>query len=232
MTGTVAVVVPARNEQDCVGACLDALAVAVAELRRATAVEAHTVVVLDDCRDATADVVASYPDVVTVRSTAGCVGSARRAGVAAALRRCAPIGSTWIASTDADCRVPGTWLVDMVAHAAAGADVVLGTVRPDDTATAALAAAWSDAHSLADGHPHVHGANLGISAAAYRTLGGWTALPAHEDRDLVERALARGLRIVRTDRSPVVTSARLQGRAPSGFAAYLQQLSDRLPAVS
>src|SRR5690606_39684918 len=41
-----------------------------------------------------------------------------------------------------------------------------------------------------DGHPHVHGANLGVSAAAYRAVGGFPPLAAHEDQALVA-ALAR-----------------------------------------
>jgi hypothetical protein len=83
---------------------------------------------------------------------------------------------------------------------------------------------------LADGHPHVHGANLGISGAAYVRTGGWGDLVAHEDVDLVQRAVAAGVPVARSGGAPVLTSSRLDARAPDGFAAYLRALRDGMPA--
>ncbi|MFD9466963.1 glycosyltransferase [Streptomyces sp. NPDC060027] len=73
-------------------------------------------------------------------------------------------------------------------------------------------------------HPHVHGANLGVSAAAYLRVGGFEPLPTGEDRDLAARLFAAGHRVARTDQHAVHTAARLRGRAPGGLADLLASL--------
>jgi cellulose synthase/poly-beta-1,6-N-acetylglucosamine synthase-like glycosyltransferase len=83
---------------------------------------------------------------------------------------------------------------------------------------------WIAHHLRADGHRHVHGANLGIRASALAGLGGWSPLVSGEDVELAARARDAGLVIRRSGAAPVVTSARLDGRAPDGFAAYLRRL--------
>jgi len=218
----IAVIVPAADEQDEIAGCLQSILVTAGHLPQ---VRTHVVVVLDACVDDTAGVVARFPDVSTVLSTARCVGSARRQGADHALARYGTDG-VWLAGTDADCRVPREWLLHLVAQAAAGADLVVGTVRPRAGLPADVARAWQLAHDLSDGHPHVHGANLGISARAYAQLGGWHDLPVHEDVDLVERAVAHGYRVMRTAGAPVRTSSRLTGRTPGGFAGHLRALHD------
>jgi hypothetical protein len=72
----------------------------------------------------------------------------------------------------------------------------------------------------------VHGANFGIRADTYLALGGWRGdLSCNEDIDLARRAdAATGVRILRTAALPVLTSARLTGRAPDGFSSYLRHL--------
>ena len=47
----------------------------------------------------------------------------------------------------------------------------------------------------AEGHRHVHGANLGICSRSYGELGGFAPLDSGEDVDLVSRAMAHGLEI-------------------------------------
>ena len=69
----------------------------------------------------------------------------------------------WTAHTDADSAVPVDWLIRMCVAAAAGFDVVLGTVLPDDETPAAVNWLWHGNHQLVEGHRHVHGANFGIS---------------------------------------------------------------------
>src|SRR5699024_7601881 len=71
------------------------------------------------------------------------------------------------------------------------------------------------------GHRHIHGANIGISARAYRQLGGFDPLPVHEDVQLVRRAQAAGLTVAWSTAAPVMTSARRTARAPGGFAGHL-----------
>jgi hypothetical protein len=113
----------------------------------------------------------------------------------------------------------------MVAAANAGAQLVLGTVRPNSELPRALRASWQREHPQREDHPHVHGANLGIRADSYEAIGGWADVAAHEDVDLAVRAAtAPNLPIRRTATIPVLTSARFGGRAPEGFASYLRHL--------
>jgi hypothetical protein len=229
--GALAVVVPARNEEERIGDCLQSLCAAADYLRatdpRAPAV--HLVVVLDDCSDGTAAIAAANPRVRMLPVRHRRVGAARRAGVDFALRLSAgTVG--WLASTDADSMVPPDWLTTMVALARAGADLVLGTVVPAPGLPAAVARRHRERYRFVDGHRHVHGANLGIGMAAYRAVGGWPAVACHEDAMLVRCAERAGLVIARTGAIPVRTSSRLVGRAPAGFAAHLAALATFSPA--
>ena len=208
----IGIVVPAHNEEALIGACLAALA--------AQTVPVRVVVVLDDCTDATA---AQCHGVETITVRHRCVGAARRAGTEAVLRGGDP-ATTWIATTDADTVVPPDWVARQLAL---DADLVLGTAVPDDCP---MLPAWAARHVLADGHRHVHGANLGIRGDAYLRVGGWPALRTGEDVELVRRAAAAGLTVARTAAIPVRTSARTVGRAPHGFASYLAALARQRPA--
>jgi glycosyltransferase involved in cell wall biosynthesis len=178
------------------------------------------VVVADACSDDTALVAEPWADAV-IRSEAGCVGAARRTGCALALSE----GCRWLANTDADGRVPEHWLAHQTGRAA---DVVCGTVALGASRWVGAEARlrYAEGYRAEDGHRHIHGANLGISALAYRTLGGFPALPCHEDVALVERAVQEGVPVAWTAGAPVSTSARLNARAPHGFAAHLRRLAD------
>lgn len=247
----VLVVVPARDEALRLPACLAALAAASAALRAevpggpdapegggGAAPEVRVVVVLDRCRDASAAVVARWPRVLAVTSLAGTAGGARAVGVRAGLAELAAAGTAphrvWVASTDADSEVPPAWLRHHVRTADAGAALLLGTVVPraDDVPEQrreALLRAWAGGYTEADGHPHVHGANLGVRADHYLAAGGFPALAAHEDVALARAVAAGGGPVVRSAEAPVTTSARLLGRAPEGFAQHLAALQAVLP---
>jgi glycosyltransferase involved in cell wall biosynthesis len=229
----VVVVVPAADEEDNIGACLASLHAARQHLHHVTAgaIRSRVVVVLDDCSDGTAAVVTRYADVDMVYSSARCVGVSRHLGAMCGLALERPAREVWLASTDADCRVPSDWLTRMVDDARHGAQLVLGTVRPAAGLPDPVERAWLAAHHLRDDHPHVHAANLGIAATAYLGLGGWRPLPAHEDVDLVARATGH-VRIRRTGAIPVITSNRLRGRAQDGFASYLNDLHEGLSEAS
>lgn len=231
MISRVAVIVPARNEEDRIADCLLSLQAARRRLHQAFdgSVRSRVIVVLDDCQDATASIVTRFGDVDTVLSSARCVGAARRLGAQHALSLDRPARGAWLANTDADCVVPPDWLSRMVEDGNRGVNLVLGTVRPAPGLPLAVERAWLAAHHLRDDHPHVHAANLGIDASSYLELGGWRELACHEDADLVDRAAAAGhLRIRRTGGIAVVASNRLHGRAPRGFARYLNGLTEEL----
>ena len=219
----VLVVVPARNEESRLPRCLAALAEAVAAVREEFGADAPAIsvlVVLDRCTDGSADVVAEWPWALTMESDAGSVGTARRLGVDRLLAGAVP-EHTWVATTDADSAVPPRWLAVQLALAEAGTELMLGTVLPDADLPTAERARWHDEHSLVDGHPHVHGANLGVRADRYLAAGGFRDVDSDEDVLLVGELRRLGVHECRTALIPVLTSGRLDGRAPGGFGGYL-----------
>lgn len=226
MIRAVAVVIPAHDEEALLGACLASVAAAIAQLSTThPGVTCRAWVVLDACRDASA-AVADAAGVRAIRIEQRNVGAARAAGLAAARTRFAriPPEGLWTAHTDADSDVPSHWLSHQVDLADDGADVVVGTVRPDfRDLDAQRTAAWWARYSPGVANGHVHGANLGVRATVLDTVGGFAAVPEHEDVRLVEAARAAGARIVASDGAWVRTSGRLEGRTPGGYARYVRE---------
>jgi glycosyltransferase involved in cell wall biosynthesis len=237
-TGAVAVVVPAHNEQDLIAACLAGIARSAAH-PALSGVRVHLVVVLDDCRDATAERVAEArarsgwgSDLTTsvVAVSVRNVGRARALGVARALAALGPFDpeTVWLASTDADSVVPPDWLAHQLHLRALGADGCAGTVvvdtwREHSPGTQPAYEADYQTGRLGFGHAHVHGTNLGVSVAAYRAAGGFSPLISGEDHALWQALAGRGHNLVATPLAPVTTSGRRYGRSPAGFAARLRQ---------
>ena len=245
----VVVAVPMRNEASRAADCLVSLGQAIQTLRTDIAPglpsgrpanqtaggassagqlgpRVHTVVVLDSCTDQTAAVVADFPWVRAIQVDVGRVGAARSVAVRHGLGlTSAPPANTWIVNTDADSRVPRDWLTHQLSLAGLGADLVCGLVDPDPSECGPTRyAAWLAAYRRVDGHPHVHGANLGLRADCYLDCGGFTAgRRAHEDLALVRAAEARGWNVVASRGATVRTSGRVEGRVPAGgFAGYLR----------
>ncbi|KQM17656.1 hypothetical protein ASF83_00570 [Plantibacter sp. Leaf171] len=243
MLRRIDVVVPAHDEEELIGACLDALLVARAEVqRRRPGLQVGLVVVLDDCRDDTARIVTERLDglddgaggighdagsaaasVVVIEERS--VGAARRAGVDTATRLGdADPTERWIANTDADSRVPADWLSVHADAFDAGVDVLLGTVRPDfGDFSERDVERWLETHPAGHLPGNVHGANLGVRADRLEAIGGFRELAEHEDVDVVERARAAGFRVVPTLDGAVETSGRRRGRTPGGYAAFLAE---------
>ncbi|MNM92090.1 hypothetical protein D3C81_1044120 [compost metagenome] len=148
------------------------------------------------------------------------VGYARRAGAALMLER----GARWLAFTDADSCVPADWLLCQLAFAA---DAVCGTVHIETWQAhqdAALRERYLTHYQAAEGHRHIHGANLGICARAYAKVGGFQALALHEDVQLVSDLQHIGAHIVWTAYNSVATSSRRDCRVRGGFGDFLKQL--------
>lgn len=213
----IGVIVPAHNEAHAIGRCLASIAVAAAD-PRLRGEQVVVVVALDACSDATASVCAAH-GAETVAVEARCVGSARAAAASHVLAQ----GARWIASTDADTAVPADWLWRQLRCCA---DVFCGVVDvvdwldyPDVVRTA-----FNAREVARDGHRHIHGANLGMSAAAYVAAGGFPALGTGEDVALVEALAGSGARIAWLARPAVETSARRSARAPHGFSTFLRAL--------
>lgn len=209
----IAIVVPAHNEEEEIGGCLDSLLRAARHPALAGEV-VRIIVVLDHCTDQTAERIACYP-VESLNLVAKNVGVARAMGARQALR-----GSCrWLAFTDADTRVPEDWLPSQLAYQA---DAVCGTVRLRPGAVSSLEGGL-DHYQNRDGHRHVHGCNFGVTASAYSRAGGFPPVRVHEDVRLVEALQRAGRRIAWVANPCVSTSSRLVGRLQGGFACSLRE---------
>ncbi len=217
----IAIVIPAHNEEAFIGPCL--AAVDRASRRAAVlgyAVETH--VVCDACTDRTVEIVRGFglaPLIAHERN----VGAARAVGASAALRG----GAEWLAFTDADTLVTEDWLI---AQIALHADVVCGTIAVEDWGVYdhLVINDFATTYRDVDGHRHIHGANLGMTADAYRRAGGFAMLTSSEDVAIVEALERAGATIAWSAAPRVVTSARVDYRAPEGFGAALAAAAGRL----
>jgi glycosyltransferase involved in cell wall biosynthesis len=234
-----AVVVPARDEERRIGACIEALAVQ----EGIEPEEYELVVILDACEDATAEVVAAAAERWPELRLQAISGPGRGAGFARALGMdvgCARLeavgaGEGLLASTDADTRVPPEWLARQLEAIAAGAEAVGGRILLDAAEAAALPAAVIARREAelrrrtaaatvrgAAEHAHFSGASLGLTPHAYRLVGGMAQLESLEDEELEERLAAAGVAIHRPASISVTTAARTDGRAERGLARDLE----------
>ncbi len=211
----IGIVVPAHNEEASLARCL----AAIREAARDPALAGETVrtiVVLDACTDRSAEI-ARQCGVETLAIRARNVGIARASGA----QRLLEAGVRWLAFTDADSQVSPGWLA---AQLSLGADAVCGSISVDDWAAHSqdLRDHFYRTYTDADGHRHIHGANLGVSAHAYLRAGGFAPLACSEDVALVEQLQATGARIAWSAAPRVVTSARYASRARGGFGDTLR----------
>ncbi len=205
-----AVVVPARDEQARIEACLLALTG-----QRGVAPRSYEVIViLDGCRDDTASIVAQIvgrasqtPLHAVALPVSQGVGRARRHGMDLACERLLGLGKRGglIASTDADSVVADDWLACQLALASSGASAIGGLIELDADESGVLAPqALTDRErrsvermrAVFDEHPRegtvqhhqFSGASLALTAETYRRCGGLPVRAALEDEAL-EREL-------------------------------------------
>ncbi len=238
----VGVVVPAHEEEVRIGACVASVSRALRHPALSKLTTAM-VVVLDDCADRTGERALDAPGScapTVVEIAARNVGLSRQRGMATLMAAAAGLqpDRVWLATTDADTRVGEDWLANQLAWAAAGAEAVAGTVMVDGwheqpCRVRRLYGAHMSALGQGLGHPHVHGANIGLTGEAYAAAGGMPALAGGEDHALWAALRRAGRRAVAVGNLPVTTSARREGRAPLGFSGLLRRLdaiSHRAPA--
>ncbi|HEV7438742.1 MAG TPA: glycosyltransferase [Methylobacterium sp.] len=184
-----------------------------------------------------------FPLRVIERDFAGAeAGWARRAAMEAAASWLDADGAPTpaILTTDADSRVPPDWIARNLAALAAGADAVAGRIALDAQDAARLPDALHargrlegayeallielaarldpDPHDPWPCHGTASGASLAVRLSAYRRAGGMPALPVGEDRAFVARLSAIDARVRHCPDITVITSGRLDGRAPGGAA--------------
>jgi hypothetical protein len=219
-------VVPVHDEEDLLPDAQQALDLAIDRL--SPSVSCRVVLVLDSCGDASWTIArcwAARRNALVVRRECMSVGVARRFGFSALLARWPEmdLAKTWLATTDADSRVPEDWLTVQVDAYLSGIDLWAGRINVSEESGTVLR--WTERY--AEERDPIHGANLGFSAARYEELGGFGSLPSGEDRDFYERAVAAGLRIRHDAKAIVVTSSRREGRAPQGFAGVLRSMDQQ-----
>ena len=234
----VAVVVPARDEEDGIAACLHSILVALDRLP--TGLATSVTVVLDRCTDRTPHIVeallAERPGAATLRVDAPFagtgVGALRDRGVRAALAGLQPLppAAVWVLNTDGDTTVPPDWAEQHLRRAARGVVGVAGMVDLETPVLSSIAARRHDelVRELVDGprHGHVYGANLGVRGDAYLAVGGFPVDGAGEDRALWSALRAAGRPLGRPSALRVRTSARTTGRATGGLADLLRELGE------
>ena len=184
----IEVVIPARNEEEHIAACLTSVRGAMARLRcECPHVSCGVTVVLDCCTDDTAALVDAH----------GARGIVSHADVRAPLGiwvRSPPSRvTTQMSRYRAVARQYGRrqHSAELLASRTGllgdnGIDAVIGTVTPAGLPEE-INERWHRRHRLTEGHDHVHGANLGIRASAYLQAGGFASRSVHEDRDMVDR---------------------------------------------
>ena len=228
----VGVVVPARDEENLIGACLVSIRAAVANAGLPPG-HVHVVVVANGCGDRTAAMARGLLEGLgaVIELPAASVGAGRRAGTAAVLEAFCDVNpeTIWLANTDADTTVPPSWLIDHLRVAETAAAALAGVVRVESFAghPPCVPVQFHDIYGGPhDDHPHVHGANLGVRADAYLAVGGWPALASGEDNELWDALRAAGFPTISTRTVHVVTSSRTATRASGGFGQWLVELAD------
>lgn len=230
-TLALGVVLPVHNEEDLVGGALESLSDSLRE-PSALKIACEVVVVLDACIDRSAEVSAEWQRRMARRNDvhvslltceARNVGIARRLGCASALEALGDVDPSrvWLATTDADSRVPRRWLRHQLLCHEEGHDVWAGRVHVADWSAHRhiLQTTWQREYE-SERQP-IHGANLGFNAGVYLAAGGFPPLRTGEDRALVRAMADRGANCWFDDSLRVTTSARREARAPQGFAKAL-----------
>lgn len=236
--------IPARDEAERIERCLQALD---AELAPSDGI----VLVANDCRDATvARAVAvtggwRRPVVVIEISWRPGEGSAPLARKLAFAVAIAAAPEAILLSIDADTIVQPGLRAGYAAHFANGFDLVCGRIGflPEEAALLPYADPASEAVISAyreksreivalfspdpdnpwPHHGNIGGANFAMRGLAYRLAGSLPTPPFGEDRALRRRFEALDLRIRYADEPRVLTSCRLEGRAPGGLSEELKR---------
>jgi len=217
----VGVVIPVRNEELLPPRCLSALAAAIAAVRDSPALARPTVIVvivivivLDRCTDRSASVAADWPQFSRSESTAG--PWARRGG------RVPPRRSRGRAACGGPIYAPITsgWPRRMPTprFRRTGARNRRARHRTCLRATRTMDSA---AHARRGASARTRGQHR-RSCRPVQCPGGFAPVDTGEDVRLVVALRSLSVIEARTALIPVLTSGRLTGRAPAGFAGYLQ----------
>ena len=242
----IVVAIPARDEADRIGACLEALDAQSG--RRAD----HIVLLLNNCTDGTAAIARSLPlhagtrlhllerELPPFQANAG---HARRLAMEAAAALAGPDGV--LLTTDADGLVDTDWIAANLQCIERGADVVAGWVElhpiewgqipaklhEDDAWECAYDAVCDELHARLDPDPadplprHTRhsGASIAVTAAAYASSGGVPDIPSGEDRAFIAALRRADAKLRHAPEVHVTVSGRIIGRSTGGMADTIRR---------
>jgi hypothetical protein len=172
-------------------------------------------------------------------------GNARRTAmdIAEIWLRNRSAGDGAILTTDADSQVPPDWIANNLIAIDEGADAVLGCIVLDEEGDllpgplhrrgyleGLYETLLTELSAMLDPiecnpwphHATISGASLALTVAAYRRVGGLPCVPLGEDKALVAKLSRHDARIRFEPGIQVVTSGRVDGRAPGGVADTLR----------
>lgn len=214
----LSVVIPAYNEEECIGPCLDALV-------KQTATEPFEVLVIDNnSSDRTSEIANQYADRLNlrvIREPKQGRGTARATGFREA-------HGSIIFSTDADACVPPNWIESLAKHLRESHGVaVTGPCWINDCPAFTNAffnmsqPIWMKMYLVVFRHYWLSGFNFAIRKEAYEKAGGFnTEIDAQEDTELGFRVRKVGkIRYVPT--SVLVSGRRFKKGIIAGLADYI-----------
>ena len=229
------VVVPARDEEDLIASCLEALATQ----ERVAHHEYEVLLILDRCTDETEEhareIGGLHPSLKLhfLDGPGEGSGPARRVGMDAACARLLQVGRPEgiIACTDADTVVAPDWLAAQLRAVSEGARAIGGRIELADDGSLPEHVRrrhaeegrlrheqlLSDPASEAQ-HWQFSGASMTLTAAVYEQVGGLEPLTALEDEHLEGVLRRHNVPIHRLLSVRVTTSPRVVGRATRGLS--------------
>ena len=239
----VVVAIPARDEADRIGKCLQAIRI------QAGAPPVRVVVLANNCTDATArrarEAGGEATTVIeaTLPPSQACAGVARRMAMDAAAALAGPRGV--LLCTDADGKPDPHWVVNNLRALADGADAVAGMadidpdearliparLHEDDARECAFAAMLEELVSFTDPdpadpwprHDQHSGASIAVPVAIYQRAGGIPPVALGEDREFFAALRRIDAAIRHAPDVRVVVSGRTVGRAAGGMADTMRR---------
>jgi glucosyl-3-phosphoglycerate synthase len=239
------VVVPARDEEDLITSCLEALATQ----DRVAHHEYEVLLTLDRCADETEErareIGGAHPSLKPhfLEGPGEGSGSARRVGMVAACARPLQVGRPEgiIACTDADTVVAPDWLAAQLRAVSEGARAIGGRIELADDGSLSEHARRRHAEEGRRRHEHLlsdpageaqhwqfSGASMTLTAEVYTQAGGLEPLTALEDEHLERVLCCHDVPIHRLLSVRVTTSPRLVGRATRGLSNDLAKIARNL----
>jgi glycosyltransferase involved in cell wall biosynthesis len=243
MPRATVVAIPLRDEAKRIGGCLAALS-------RQSVPADHVVLLLNNCRDGTAEVVKATPKASHRLHIVECEleGSSASAGVARGLAMnysASLIDDGVVLTTDADAEVPENWIEANLRAIEEGSDAVCGmaVIDPLEALLIPRHLHQDDAHEMAYGrlldeigsiilpdpadpwprHSEDSGASIAMTASMFRQIGGLPCIPSGEDRALIGMLRLIDARVRHDPNISVVVSGRTEGRAQGGMADTIRR---------